>query len=147
MLGYLDAPENTKARYQGAWFLTGDLGVADTNGHITYLGRDDDMMNAGGFRVSPIEVEEVLTAHPDVTGAACVELPVSDAASIIAAFYTGPAPVANVSLESFVAERLAGYKRPSTIVLAEALPAAPTGKILKHKLLEHFADQLGNRIL
>ena len=60
MLGYLDAPEATAAKFQGDWFMTGDQGAMDAHDQIIYLGRADDMMNAGGFRVSPIEVEQVL---------------------------------------------------------------------------------------
>ena len=49
---------------QGDWFLTGDQGAMAVDGQITYLGRDDDMMNAGGYRVSPVEVEAVLSRFP-----------------------------------------------------------------------------------
>ena len=63
MLGYLGAPEATARKFRGDWFLTGDQGAMDDTGAITYLGRADDMMNAGGFRVSPMEVEAVLNAQ------------------------------------------------------------------------------------
>jgi acyl-coenzyme A synthetase/AMP-(fatty) acid ligase len=56
-LGYLNQPEDTAARFAGDWFLTGDTVSMADDGAITYLGRDDDMMNAGGYRVSPLEVE------------------------------------------------------------------------------------------
>ncbi|MEF9606000.1 AMP-binding protein, partial [Paracoccus sp. PXZ] len=55
-LGYLDQPEETAARFRGDWFLTGDLAEATPEGAIRTLGRADDMMNAGGFRVAPGEV-------------------------------------------------------------------------------------------
>ena len=58
MLGYVGAPEATAAKYAGEWFLTGDQGVMDEDDQVHYLGRADDMMNAGGYRVSPLEVED-----------------------------------------------------------------------------------------
>jgi len=64
MLGYLDAPEATAEKFRDGWFITGDTGVMDATGAVTYLGRDDDMMNAGGYRVSPVEVEQALATGP-----------------------------------------------------------------------------------
>ncbi|NCW69066.1 MAG: long-chain fatty acid--CoA ligase, partial [Marivivens sp.] len=58
MIGYLDQPDETAARFVGDWFLTGDVGRMSEDGAIKYEGRADDMMNAGGYRVSPVEVEE-----------------------------------------------------------------------------------------
>ncbi|NBC97075.1 MAG: AMP-binding protein, partial [Deinococcus-Thermus bacterium] len=66
MIGYLDARSETEARFCGDWFLTGDTASMQEDGAIAYLGRVDDMMNAGGFRVSPVEVEEALLAHPGI---------------------------------------------------------------------------------
>ena len=63
-LGYLNQPEETAARFDGDWFLTGDVGRMTPDGAIAYEGRADDMMNAGGYRVSPVEVEEAMEAHP-----------------------------------------------------------------------------------
>ena len=64
MLGYLNARDETGARMRGDWFVTGDRGAMAPDGQITYLGRDDDMMNAGGYRVSPLEVEAALAHFP-----------------------------------------------------------------------------------
>ncbi|MFT5867722.1 MAG: acyl-coenzyme A synthetase/AMP-(fatty) acid ligase, partial [Gammaproteobacteria bacterium] len=88
MLGYLNAPEETAARFSADWFLTGDIGRRLPSGAIAYEGRVDDMMNAGGYRVSPIEVETALAQHPEIHEVAAVELRVKSNASVIAAFYT-----------------------------------------------------------
>ncbi|MFB1024557.1 MAG: class I adenylate-forming enzyme family protein, partial [Octadecabacter sp.] len=74
MLGYLNAPEETAARFSDNWFLTGDIGRRLASGAIAYEGRVDDMMNAGGYRVSPIEVETALAQHPEIHEVAAVEL-------------------------------------------------------------------------
>ena len=81
MLGYLDAADETAARFRGDWFLTGDVVSQGLSGALSYLGRDDDMMNAGGFRVSPVEVEAALHDFPGLTDCAAVELPVKADAS------------------------------------------------------------------
>jgi acyl-coenzyme A synthetase/AMP-(fatty) acid ligase len=134
MLGYLGAPEATARRYQGDWFVTGDQGVMDAGGHITYLGRSDDMMNAGGFRVSPMEVEAVLNTHPGITQAAVTDIEVKQGARLIMAFYTGPEPLTEEELSRFAADRLAGYKQPRGYYHLDALPTGANGKLLRREL-------------
>ncbi|KIC11315.1 benzoate--CoA ligase [Leisingera sp. ANG-M1] len=134
MLGYLNAPEETAARYQGDWFLTGDQGAMTQDGQIRYLGRSDDMMNAGGYRVSPIEVETALSAHPGITQAGAAAVEVKADTYIIAAFYTGPEELNAAELEAFASERLARYKQPRAYVHLDALPMGGNGKLLRRAL-------------
>ncbi|MEQ8921855.1 MAG: class I adenylate-forming enzyme family protein [Roseovarius sp.] len=134
MLGYLGAPEATAAKFRGDWFLTGDQGAMDDTGAITYLGRADDMMNAGGFRVSPMEVEAVLNAHPGILQAAVTDIEVKADARLIMAFYTGPEPLPEADLHAFAKERLAGYKCPRGFFHLDALPTGANGKILRREL-------------
>ena len=134
MLGYFGQPEETAARFDGDWFLTGDQGVSDETGQITYLGRADDMMNAGGTRVSPLEVETVLNAHPAIEACAAVEVRVKDTASVIAAFYTSREPLEEATLMSFAAERLARYKQPRIYRRVAALPVGSNGKLMRRAL-------------
>ncbi|MHA6261973.1 class I adenylate-forming enzyme family protein [Arenibacterium sp. CAU 1754] len=141
MLGYLNAPEETEARMQGDWFVTGDQGAMAVDGQITYLGRNDDMMNAGGYRVSPLEVEAALSDHPgiEMVGAADVEIKAD--ARIIVAFYTGPAKLDDVELTSYVDKRLARYKQPRAFVHLPALPTGANGKLLRRALRAYFGEQ------
>jgi acyl-coenzyme A synthetase/AMP-(fatty) acid ligase len=134
MLGYLGHPGETAARYIGDWFLTGDEAVRDTSGAITYAGRADDMMNAGGTRVSPVEVESVLSHHPGITEAACAEVRVSDTLSLIAAFYTGPDVIDDSALVQFASAHLAAYKVPRVFVHRTALPRGANNKLLRRAL-------------
>jgi len=134
MLGYFGAPQETAARFQGDWFLTGDQGVMDADGQITYLGRNDDMMNAGGFRVSPLEVEAVLSAMPGIDAVGVTEVAVKDGVRVIAAFYTGPAPLDDTALAAYAKDKLARYKQPRLYVHLTALPAGANGKILRRQL-------------
>ncbi|WP_299404642.1 class I adenylate-forming enzyme family protein [uncultured Roseobacter sp.] len=138
MLGYLNAPEETAAKWQGEWFLTGDQGVMSEDGQITYLGRNDDMMNAGGYRVSPIEVESVLTARADITAVAVTDVEIKTDARVIAAFYTGPAALDDHELHTYVSDKLARYKQPRLYVHLPELPMGANGKILRRALRAGF---------
>lgn len=132
-LGYLGQPEETAAKFQGEWFLTGDLAVQAEDGAISTLGRSDDMMNAGGFRVAPAEVEDVLVPVPGAGDVAVTELPVPGA-SIIAAFWTGAATPE--AMREAAEAGLARYKQPREFIRIDALPRTPTGKINRRALRE-----------
>lgn len=145
MKGYYKNPEETaKVLDPDGWFRTGDMGRIDARGNLHIMGRRKELIIRGGFNVYPPEVEAVLTDHPQVIQSAVVGRGVDGDEEVIAfvmvADHDRPDEAA---LRTFVAARLAGYKRPSRYVIATTLPAAPTGKILKHKLLDAFADQLG----
>lgn len=142
MLGYWGAEDETRERFQGEWFLTGDLVSMAPDGALTYLGRADDMMNAGGVRVSPIEVEAALNAHPAILESAAAEVTVKADTTVIAIFYVASDAVERDELERFVADRLARYKCPRIFARVEALPKGPNGKLLRRDLRDRYeADQ------
>jgi len=134
MLGYVDHPDETAERFQGDWFLTGDTGSMAADGQITYLGRDDDMMNAGGYRVSPVEVEMALSSAPGITACGVAEVEVKTGTRIIVAFYTGPAPLDEEGLHAYVEPRLARYKQPRAYVHLPVLPLGANGKLIRRRL-------------
>lgn len=134
MLGYLGQPEETAARFRGAWFLTGDAAHMEADGALVYHGRTDDMMNAGGFRVSPVEVEAALMEHAQVREAAAAEVRVSAEASVIAAFYVSDAGIDEAALAAHMAERLARYKCPRIYRHVPELPRGANGKLLRRRL-------------
>ncbi|MCB1354535.1 MAG: acyl-CoA synthetase [Rhodobacteraceae bacterium] len=135
MLGYWRRPEETAEAFRGEWFLTSDRARMDEDGAITYLGRADDVMNAGGFRVSPAEVEYALLHHPGVAEAAVVATPVREGVSIITAFYVPRgAAVAEEELAAHCAGELARYKCPRAFRAVEALPRSANGKIQRRHL-------------
>ncbi|MFK7751414.1 MAG: class I adenylate-forming enzyme family protein [Sedimentitalea sp.] len=138
MLGYLNAPEDTAVRFQGDWFVTGDQGAMSANGQISYLGRNDDMMNAGGYRVSPLEVEAALSAHPGIAQVGVTDVGLKADTKIIVAFYTGPAPLDEADLRAYVSDKLARYKQPRAYVHLPTLPAGANGKLLRRALGPYF---------
>ena len=140
---YRNDAETAKALDANGWLHTGDLGRIDAQGRLHILGRSKELIIHGGFNVYPPEVEAALNDHPQVIQSAVVGR-TKDGDEEVLAFVQvadGDRPDL-VELRAFIKERLAGYKLPKHIVLTTALPAAPTGKLLKHKMIETFADQL-----
>ncbi|MCK0138814.1 class I adenylate-forming enzyme family protein [Aliiroseovarius sp. F47248L] len=139
MLGYLGADKDTKSRYSGDWFLTGDTVSMAKDGAITFEGRSDDIMNAGGFRVSPIEVEAAMALHPGIHEAACAEVAVKDDATIIACFYTPEIdPIPEDTLSTHAHSQLAHYKCPRLFIPLDNLPRGANNKLLRATLRAQF---------
>jgi acyl-coenzyme A synthetase/AMP-(fatty) acid ligase len=134
MLGYLNAVDETADRFVDGWFLTGDHARIGENGAYYYTGRKDDMMNAGGFRVSPIELEHSLSQVQGITSLACVEVEIKADAKIIVGFYTSATADVETQLIEHAKTHLADYKRPKAYVRLDALPQNANGKINRNVL-------------
>ncbi|KPA22634.1 Benzoate--CoA ligase [Shimia sp. SK013] len=141
MLGYFGAPQDTADKYAGDWFLTGDRGTMDRDNYITYSGRADDMMNAGGFRVSPIEVESALSRFSGITGVAATDVEIKTDVRVIAAFYTSDHDLDETALKAFAQETLARYKQPRLFKRLDTLPTNPNGKLSRRALRDQFKAQ------
>ena len=138
MLDYLNAPSVAAERMQGDWFLTGDQGAMAADGQITYLGRADDMMNAGGYRVSPLEVEAALSSFPGIEAIGVIDVLIKNDTRIIAAFYSGPKVLDDDALRRYAQTKLARYKQPRAYVHLPNLPTGANGKLLRRALRAHF---------
>ncbi|KGB98083.1 AMP-binding enzyme family protein [Burkholderia multivorans] len=138
MLGYYRNADATRAAVSpDGWLSTGDLARQDADGAVTIVGRSKELIIRSGFNVYPVEVEQVLNAHPDVVQAAVIGRPVEGNEEVLAFVELAPGATAtDATLHAWCAERLAPYKRPARIRVLDALPAASTGKVLKHKLRE-----------
>lgn len=139
MLGYWQRPEETAEVMRGEWFVTSDLAEIDADGYLTYLGRSDDVMNAMGYRVSPVEVEDALAGAPGVAEVAVSTLDVGDGVSLICAWVVptpdaGPLDVVRESVFRRAGESLASYKRPREVRLVESLPRTANGKVVRREL-------------
>lgn len=140
MLGYLDQPEETAARFKDGWFLTGDTGEMTENKDILYHGRADDMMNAGGFRVSPLEVEAKLLTHPDIQDVGVTDIEIKPDTRIIAAYYVADAEIDTDALCRFAASQLARYKQPRQYTRIASLPRNANNKLLRRALPDQSAQ-------
>lgn len=126
-LTYPGQEDRFAARLDGGWFLTGDLAQMAEDGAITTLGRADDLMNAGGYRVAPAEVESTLTTLPGVTECAVCTIATASGSEIIAALYAGHAESAD--LANGAAQLLSSYKCPRHWQRIDHLPRSANGKI------------------
>ena len=146
MLGYFRNTVATADTIDAEGFLrTGDIGWMDDEGQLHISGRCKELIIRNGFNVFPPEVESALNDHPDVVQSAVIGRKVEGGNEDILAFVqclTG-STVDEAALKAFVAERLTGYKCPTHVFVVDQLPAAATGKILKHRLLVVFADRAG----
>jgi long-chain acyl-CoA synthetase len=118
------------------WFRTGDIGRFDPDGFLYVVDRRKDMVISGGLNIASKEVEEVLLSHPAVRDAAVVGAPDATYGEAVVAFVV-PAASGTVSADELVAycrARMAGYKKPRTIVFVDDLPRTPVGKVLKSEL-------------
>lgn len=141
MLGYYRAPDLTaKAIDSEGWFNTGDLARAD-GGCFFIVGRTKEMIIRSGFNVYPAEVEAVLSSHDAVVQSAVVGRSADGNEEVVA--FVQLLKGSNVTpseLMAFAGKQLTSYKRPSQIIVLDALPATSTGKILKHKLAESLRE-------
>jgi fatty-acyl-CoA synthase len=136
MLGYWDDPEKTAETFRGGWLHTGDLGILDDEGYLYVVDRKKDMIKSGGENVASREVEEVIHAHPAVAEAAVFGIPHPRWIEAVAAAVVPRAghELAPAEVTAFCRERLAGFKTPRYVVIADRLPKNPSGKILKREL-------------
>ncbi len=134
MLGYWRDAERTAAAYRGEWFVTGDRAEMSAAGAVAYLGRDDDMMNAQGYRVAPQEVERVLALHPAVTECAVTDITVKEGVSIIAAWVVTRDAVDADGLRAHCGDHLASYKMPRAFYRLDSLPRTANGKVQRKAL-------------
>ncbi len=135
--GYLEAPGETAAILHDAWLWTGDLARRDGDGYFFIAGRAKEILKVSGYRVSPIEIENVLAAHPSVAEAAVVGAPDPVQGEVAVAFVVprkGAAPDP-LELRRFCRERLPPYKVPALVELAREIPRNSFGKPLKAELV------------
>jgi fatty-acyl-CoA synthase len=141
-LGYYADEEKTAEAFRGGWFHSGDLGVLSPDGYLSVVDRKKDMIKSGGENVASREVEEAIYELPGVGEVAVFGISHPHWVEAVTAVVV-PRPGAGLSEEDVHAHaraRLAGYKRPKYVVLADALPKNPSGKILKRDLRERHAD-------
>ncbi len=139
--GYWNRHEQTKNTIEGHWIRTGDKYTQDVDGFYWYAGRGDDMLKVGGLWVSPVEVESALMAHDAVLECGVVGREDHDGLVKPMAFVVLREPASASAdlaktLQQFVRERLAEYKRPRWVEFVAELPKTATGKIQRFRLRE-----------
>jgi benzoate-CoA ligase family protein len=138
--GYWCRDAATRAAFLGEWLVTGDVYRRSADGHWTFLGRNNDMIKAGGIWVSPAEVESVLVEHPDVLEAAVVGGRDADGLEVTVAFLVPRSghDVDPAAIDAHCRERMAAFKRPRRIEVVDQLPKTATGKVRRFALRERL---------
>ena len=136
-IGPVDSPDDA---FVGRWFRTGDVGEIDSAGAIRLLGRSKEIINVGGEKVSPFEVEAVLLAHASVREAVVFAAPSTLLGEEVHAAVVIGDDVDERSLRVFVRDRLAKVKTPTRIHIVDEIPKGPTGKVLRRSLAALLSD-------
>jgi acetyl-CoA synthetase len=149
MREYWHKPEQTAEVFRGPWYCSGDVLSRDEAGYFWFKGRNDDVIKASGYRISPFEVESCLVSHPDVLEAAAVASPDELRGMVVKAFVVlraGKESSDNLKAEiqAFARQNMAGYKYPRRIEFVATLPKTTSGKI-KRKELRDRESKTGSR--
>ena len=145
MTGYWQQDAATGDALRSGWLYTGDLAWQDADGYIYLAGRARDFIKRGGEMISPEEVEQTLLEHPAVAEAAVIGVADLDwGEEVRAVVVRGGDAVSETELLEFCRPRLAGFKRPRSVVFVDELPRNVMGKVLKRDLREEFGYPIAN---
>jgi acyl-CoA synthetase (AMP-forming)/AMP-acid ligase II len=132
--GYWNNPAANASSFSDGWFRTGDQGVLDVDGYLSLVGRLKEMINRGGEKIAPREIDEVLLAHPSVGEAVAFGAPHEKWGEEVVAAVVLTAPATEKELLAFARERLADYKVPSKLFIVDRIPTNATGKIQRRSV-------------
>ena len=140
-LRYWNDEQATREKFRGDWLLTSDLARKDADGYFWYVGRKDDVISSGAYRIGPGEIEACLAGHPAVALAAAVGSPDPIRGEVVKAFVqlrggVSPTPALAQELQEHVRTRLSAHEYPREIEFIDALPTTTTGKIMRKELRE-----------
>ena len=145
-LGYFNQPEaNSQAFVEDGFFLTGDLGYFDEANNLNITGRSKDVIDRGGIKFSPREVEELLLGHRSIANAAVVGMPDAKLGERSCAFVVaeeGSTIELDEAVKFLKDKGLATHKLPERLEIIEQLPVTATGKVQKYRLRQRVTDQL-----
>lgn len=146
--GYESNAEANATSFTDGWFRTGDQGFLDADGYLTLVGRLKELINRGGEKISPREIDEVLLAHPAVEEAVCFGVPHPTwgeevaAAVVLRPSTSSGRSVTESDLLAYCRERLSDYKRPKQIHITDAIPRTATGKIQRRVVAEAYSQKV-----
>ena len=148
MRGYENNPAANQSNFHDGWFRTGDQGRFDSDGYLYLIGRLKEIINRGGEKIAPREVDDILCQHPAVSQAVAFAVPHPTLGEdVAAAVVLKPnAVVSESEILQFVSERLADFKTPKRLLIVDQIPKGPTGKIQRIGLADKLADKLALKL-
>jgi acyl-CoA synthetase (AMP-forming)/AMP-acid ligase II len=141
--GYENNPDANKVSFVDGWFRTGDQGILDADGYLRLVGRIKELINRGGEKIGPPEIDELLLTHPSVSAAVCFGVPHATLGEEVEAAVTLSEPTTEAELIAYCRERLAEFKRPKKIHIVTEIPRTATGKIQRRAVAAAFAELKG----
>jgi acyl-CoA synthetase (AMP-forming)/AMP-acid ligase II/acetyltransferase-like isoleucine patch superfamily enzyme/acyl carrier protein len=145
--GYESNPKANEAAFTNGWFRTGDQGRFDAEGYLFLTGRLKEIINQGGEKIAPSEVDEILNQHPAVAQAVTFAVPHRTLGEDVAAAIVlkRGAKATEAELKAFAAKRLADFKTPKQILIVDQIPKGPTGKLQRIGLADKLSDLLAQK--
>jgi acyl-CoA synthetase (AMP-forming)/AMP-acid ligase II len=142
--GYLNNTQASAATLTSdGWIRTGDLGHVDTDGFVFITDRLKELIKVKGMQVAPAELEALLVTHPAVADAAVIGRPDERAGEVAVAYLVARGALDPDALKSWLSERVAPHKQLADVVLVEAIPKNPSGKLLRRVLRAQDAARMG----
>ena len=140
MHGYNNNPEANAEAFVDGWFRTGDQGFLDADGYLSLTGRIKELINRGGEKISPLEVDGVLLKHPAVAEAVCFAVPDEKYGEVVHAAVVLSGETDQAEIRSYCREQLADFKVPDVVYISDVLPRTATGKIQRRHMVAAFVD-------
>lgn len=142
--GYENNPDENKAAFTNGWFRTGDLGLLDNDGYLYISGRIKEIINRGGEKIVPREIDEVLLEHPSVKQAIAFAVPHPTLGEDVAAAVVLHQNESSTErkIREFAFNRLSDYKVPSQVIFVREIPKGPTGKLQRIGLAQKLGPKL-----
>jgi acyl-CoA synthetase (AMP-forming)/AMP-acid ligase II len=145
MHGYRKNPAANAEAFANGWFRTGDSGRIDESGYLTLTGRIKELINRGGEKISPVEIDDALLSHPGVIEAVAFGVPDEKYGEAVAAAVVVREGTSAEDLRAHVAARIASFKVPGVVHLIDEIPRTPTGKIQRRVVAAAFSPPAANR--
>jgi acyl-CoA synthetase (AMP-forming)/AMP-acid ligase II/acyl carrier protein len=142
--GYEEAADANARTFMNGWCRTGDWGTLDSDGFLSLTGRLKDIINRGGEKIAPREIDDVLLTHPDVREAVAFAVPHPTLGESIAAAVTTREgrTVSEMAVRQFASAHLPAFKLPDRVLVVDTIPKGPTGKVRRTQLADYFANAL-----
>jgi acyl-CoA synthetase (AMP-forming)/AMP-acid ligase II len=140
---YENNPEADAKSFMHGWFRTGDEGVLDDEGYLRLTGRIKELINRGGEKIAPREIDEVLLTHPAVSEAVCFGVPHPTWGEEVAAAIVLREPATEAELIAYCRERLADFKCPKKLYIVKSIPRTATGKVQRLNVAAELAGARG----
>jgi acyl-CoA synthetase (AMP-forming)/AMP-acid ligase II len=140
MHGYNNNPEANAEAFVDGWFRTGDQGFLDAEGYLSLTGRIKELINRGGEKISPLEIDGILLKHPAVAEAVCFAVPDEKYGEVVHAAVVLKGDADQEAIRAYCREQMADFKVPDVVYIADTLPRTATGKIQRRHMVAAFAE-------